>query len=259
MLLASWQTPVVFLAAFVAGLINSVAGGGTLVTFPTLVFIGRDPIVANVTNTVALWPGSLGGMVGFRRELSGSRHWMGLLAVPSVIGGLLGAVLLLRTPSRTFAAIVPYLILFATVLFALQESIARLLPRAPAGADAARPRRAWWTGAVLFQFLVAVYGGYFGAGIGILMLAALGILGLSDIHTMNGLKNFFAMCINLVAAGYFVVSGSVHWPDALVMAAGAVSGGYGGASLARRLGRRFVRRSVVLIGVVMGLSLMYHR
>jgi uncharacterized protein len=258
MLFASWQTPVVFIAAFVAGLINSVAGGGTLVTFPTLVWIGRDPIVANVTSTVALWPGSLGGMLGFRRELSGSRQWMLLLAAPSVVGGLVGAVLLLRTPSRTFAAIVPYLILFATLLFALQESITRVLRRASAGVGAAAtPGGAWWIGAALFQFLVAVYGGYFGAGIGILMLAALGLLGLTDIHTMNGLKNFFAVCINLVAAGYFVVWGSVHWPDAVVMAAGAISGGYGGASLARRLGRPFVRRCVVVIGLVMGISLLF--
>jgi hypothetical protein len=252
-----WQAPIVFLAAFTAGMINSVAGGGTLVTFPTLVWIGRDPILANVTSTVALWPGSLGAMLGFRRELGDSHRWMLLLAAPSVLGGLLGAYLLLRTPSRVFAAIVPYLILFATVLFAAQETITRLL-----GSDAHARRhqsRAWWIGAAAFQFCVAVYGGYFGAGIGILMLAALGLLGLTDIHQMNGLKNFFAVCINLIAAAYFVLWGTVNWGDAGVMAIGAVAGGYGGAGLARRLGRQFVRRTVVIIGLTMAVSLFFRR
>jgi len=252
-----WRAPIVFLAAFVAGMINSVAGGGTLVTFPTLVWLGRDPILANVTNAVALWPGSLSAMVGYRRELGDSRRWMLLLGGPSIVGGLLGAYLLLRTPSSTFAAIVPYLILFATALFALQESITRLL--GAGGHGGRHPSPAWWMGAAAFQFCVAVYGGYFGAGIGILMLAALGLLGLTDIHQMNGLKNFFAMCINLIAAAYFVLWGTVSWADAVVMAVGAVAGGYGGAGLARRLGRRFVRRTVVIIGVTMAVSLYFRR
>jgi len=255
---ALWQIPVVFLAAFVAGMINSVAGGGTLVSFPTLIWIGRDPIVANVTNTVALWPGSLGGMLGFRRELQGTGRWMGLLALPSLLGGLVGAVLLLATPSRTFATIVPYLILFATILFAVQEPITRAL-RAAGIHAATHPHRTWWLGAAAFQFLVAVYGGYFGAGIGILMLAALGLLGLTDIYQMNGLKNFFAMCINAVAAVYFVVWGAVNWHDAIVMAFGAIAGGLGGARLARRLGRQFVRRTVIAIGFFMAASLLYKR
>ncbi len=251
----------VFAAAFAAGMINSVAGGGTLITFPTLVWLGRDPIIANVTSTVALWPGSLGGMLGFRHELGDSRRWMLVLAGPSIAGGLLGAFLLLRTPSRTFAAIVPYLILFATILFAAQEPLARWLRRndealgAQRGVAPHQPRDDWWLGIAAFQFLVAVYGGYFGAGIGILMLAALGLLGLSDIHQMNGLKNFCAVCINLIAAGYFMLWGPVNWLDATVMAAGAIAGGFGGAGLARRLGREFVRRVVVVIGFAMAISL----
>jgi len=252
-----WQAPIVFFAAFCAGMINSVAGGGTLVTFPTLVWLGRDPILANVTNAVALWPGSLSAMYGYRRELGDSNRWMRLLTGPSIAGALLGATLLLRTPSRTFAAIVPYLILFATVLFALQEWISRRL--GPAGHAAHHSSRRWWMGAAGFQFCVAVYGGYFGAGIGILMLAALGLLGLTDIHQMNGLKNFFATCINLIAALYFVVWGTVSWSDAIVMAVGAIAGGYGGAGLARRLGRRFVRRTVVVIGLTMAVSLYFRR
>jgi uncharacterized protein len=252
----TWQGPVIFAAAFVAGMVNSVAGGGTLVTFPTLVWIGRDAIAANVTNTAALWPGSLGAMVGFRRELGDSRRWMVLLTAPSILGGLVGAILLLRTPSGIFAALIPYLILFATLLFAVQEPVMRWLRPQRAASAAVQPGHGWWA-AVGFQFLVAVYGGYFGAGMGILMLAALGVLGLTDIHQMNGLKNLFAMCINLIAAGYFMVWGPVNWPDAAVMAAGAIAGGYGGAGLARRLGRRVVRRAVVVIGLGMAVSFLY--
>lgn len=259
------QAAALFLAAFAAGMINAVAGGGTLISFPALVWLGRDPIVANVTNTVALWPGSLGGMLGFRRELSRSGGWMLRLAGPSVVGGLVGAVLLLQTPSRTFAAIVPFLILFATLLFAVQEPLSRRLRgegrlgAGDLGGAPGTPHPApgrWWLGAAAFQFCVAVYGGYFGAGIGILMLAALGLLGLTDIYQMNGLKNFLAMCINLVAAVYFMICGPVSWTDAAVMALGATAGGFGGAGLARRLGRTFVRRAVVMIGLGMGLSLL---
>jgi len=248
------QTAAVFAAAFAAGMINSVAGGGTLVMFPTLIWVGLDPIVANVTCTVALWPGALGAIFGLRRELGEARSWILLLSLPSVAGGLLGAVLLLRTPPDTFAAIVPYLILFATVLFAVQEPIARHLRGGSEVAPAQPPT--WWLGAAAFQFLVAVYGGYFGAGIGILMLAALGLLGLTDIHQMNGLKNFLAICINIVAAAYFMLWGPVQWATAIVMIAGALVGGYGGADLARRLGRTFVRRAVIAIGLGMTLSLM---
>jgi uncharacterized protein len=259
---AVWQIPLVFLAAFVAGMMNSVAGGGTLVTFPTLVWLGIDPIRANVTSTVALWPGSLGAMVGFRRELGDSRRWMLLLGAPSVIGGLIGARLLLLTPSPLFASIVPYLILFATILFAASEPLMRRLrvnDLEQAGENRTRARAWWWTGAMVFQFFVAIYGGYFGAGIGILMLAVLALMGLTDIHRMNGLKNFFAVCINLIAATYFVVSGRVEWPYAIVMAVGAMAGGYGGAGLARKLGRTFVKRAVIGIGLLMALSLLIRR
>ena len=255
-----WQGLIIFLAAFIAGMMNSVAGGGTLVTFPALLWVGIDAKVANVTSTIALWPGSLGGMLGFRRELSGSRRLMLLLAPSSIIGGLVGAVLLLRTPSRLFASIVPYLILFATILFAAQEPLTRWLGREPqqeTDGETKNPARAWWVGAAILQFLTAVYGGYFGAGIGIMMLAVLGLLGLTDIHQMNGLKNFFAVCINVIASIYFMLWGEVRWVAAIVMIVGAIAGGYGGAGLARRLGRRFVRRTVIVIGFIMALSLLF--
>jgi len=161
---------------------------------------------------------------------------------------------LLRTPSRVFGSLVPYLILFATVLFAAQEPIARRLRRGRPEGHVTDSR--WWVGAAVFQLFVALYGGYFGAGIGILMLAALGLLGLGDIHQMNGLKNFFAVCVNLVAAVYFMLWGPVNWLDAVVMAIAAIGGGYGGAGLARRLGREFVRRVVIVIGCAMTISLL---
>lgn len=243
----------IFAAAFAAGMVNSVAGGGTLISFPSLIWLGRDPIIANATSTVALWPGSLGGLLGFRRELQGSKKWSLWLGVPSLIGGAIGAFLLLRTPSAIFSQIVPYLILGATLLLAAQEQITKRLRLS----SPERPSRAWWTGALLFQFLVGIYGGYFGAGIGILMLAALGLLGLTDIHEMNGLKNLFALLINGVAAIYFIVSGAVIWIDVLVMATAAIMGGYFGAGVARRLGRRFVRLLVILIGISMAVSLFF--
>ncbi len=253
-----WEAPLVFLVAFAAGMMNSVAGGGTLITFPMLVWLGIDPIGANVTCTVALWPGSLGAMVGFRRELGDSRRWMLLLGTPSAAGGLIGAYLLLLTPSSLFASVVPFLILFATILFAAGEPLTRRLTRTDRQLHAERsPTRPWWIGAIVFQFVVAIYGGYFGAGMGILMLAALGLMGLTDIHRMNGLKNFFVVCINIVAAAYFIASGRVEWTYALVMVFGAIAGGYGGAGIARKLVRRFVRRSVILIGLGMAVSLLF--
>jgi len=246
-----WHGLVVFVSAFLAGMINSVAGGGTLLAFPALLWMGVDPLRANVTCTVALWPGSLGGLYGFRREMSGSRRWIALLIWPSIVGALSGAFLLLVTPARIFAAVVPYLILFATILFAVGEPLAKRL----SGFESNR----WRTGAVVFQFFVAVYGGYFGAGIGILMLAALGLLGMSDIYQMQGLKNLLAMCINGVAAIYFMLMGPVIWTDTFVMAGGAILGGYGAAGLARRLGRTFLRRVVIVIGLALAASLLLQK
>lgn len=243
---------IAFAVAFVAGAVNSVAGGGTLVSFPTLVWLGLPATVANATNTVAIWPGSLGGMWGYRRDMAGTPRVMILLAVPSLAGGLVGAVLLAWTPPGVFERIVPYLILFATCVFMLQEPVQRRLGSGRPGHESAR----WLAGAAVFQFAVAIYGGYFGAGIGILMLAALGVLGQTDVHRMNGLKNFFAVCINGVAALYFIAAGMIDWPYTIVMAVGAVVGGYFCAGVARRLGRSAVRRIVIGIGLAMAVSLL---
>lgn len=249
----TWEAVAIAAAAFAAGMINSVAGGGTLVSFPVLVWAGRDAVLANATSTVALWPASLAGVFGFRREFEGG-GWrdVAVLAAPSLAGGVLGAVLLLKTPPGVFARLVPFLILLATGLIMLQEPLSKRLKRA----EGQRPSRAWWAGAMVFQFVVGIYGGYFGAGIGILMFASLMLLGFTDVYRMSAVKNFLAVLINGVAAFYFVFAGAVVWADVLLMMAASIAGGYLGVRLAYRLGRRFVRVFVIVIGLVMGLSLL---
>jgi uncharacterized protein len=245
---------VVFIAAFVAGAINSVAGGGTLVSFPALVWVGMASTIANATSTVAIWPGSLGAMWGYRHDLRGLPASTYALIIPSLAGGIVGAVLLVMTPTAVFDRLIPLLILFATVLFMVQEPVQRMIKttgKAHSGSTA------WLVGAMFFQLLVSVYGGYFGAGIGILMLAAFGIMGFTDIHQMNGLKNFLALCINGVAAAYFIWNGMISWPHALVMSLGAIVGGLWGAGVARRVGPKGVRRIVIIIGFTMAISLLF--
>jgi len=234
-------------AAYAAGVINSIAGGGTLITFPVLIWLGLDPRVANATSTVALWPGLFGGLFGYRRELENSSTILLRLGITSVIGGAVGAWLLIRTPSLTFARLVPFLILFATILFMAQGAINRRLRLQPIVPE---PRASWWLGAIVFQFFSAIYGGYFGAGNGILMLAAMGLLGLHDINRANGIKNFLGICINSIAVLMFSLEHIVVWPDALLMAGAALIGGYFGARIAVRVDQLHVRRAIVLIGFV---------
>jgi len=241
-----------FGAAFVAGAINSVAGGGTLVSFPTLIWMGLDSVTANATSTVAIWPGTVGSMVGYRRELGAAEPRFLALIIPGLIGGIAGAALLKLTPSSTFDRLVPFLILFATLLFMAQEPIQRKLKT---GSGEVRSSTRWVAGSMLFQLGVGLYGGYFGAGIGILMLAALSILGLKDIHEMNALKVILAGTINGIAAVYFIWKGMVYWPYVLVMVVGSIAGGYGSAGVARKLGGRTVRRIVIGIGFAMAVSL----
>jgi uncharacterized membrane protein YfcA len=228
---------------------NAIAGGGTILTYPTLLLLGESAIVANATSTIALWPGAAASMWGYRRDVATHREWLTTLLVPSLLGGAVGAFLLLRTPTKSFERLAPFLILFATLLFLAQGALSRSAA-APAPRSTGR-----LVGALLFQFGVAIYGGYFGAGIGILMLATLGFLGLSDIHAMNGLKNFFGMCINAVAAAYFIARGAVEWRAALVMVGAAIAGGYGGARFARRIGKKKSRAAVAVIGFGIALLL----
>ena len=241
----------VFAAACVAGAINSVAGGGTLITVPTLIWLGIPAINANATSTVALWPGSLSGAWGFRRELFAADRRVFALIVPSLVGGLAGAILLHQTPPDLFERLIPLLILFATCLFMAQEPLQRRFNLTAIH----NARSHWLSWTMLFQLLVGIYGGYFGAGIGIMMLAALSLMGHTDIYQMNGVKNMLAVAINGIAIMYLVFTDLILWPDALVMAIGAVVGGVAGAGTARRVGRPVVRRIVIVVGFAMALAM----
>lgn len=236
---------------------NAMAGGGTILTFPSLIFLGLPAIAANATSTVALLPGAAASLFGYREEVREHRHWLKTLFLPSLIGGAIGSFLLLRTPEKTFQLLAPLLILFATALFMVQGLVSR---RASAGKSLEEsPTTGRWALAWFLQLAVAVYGGYFGAGIGILMLALLGFLGMSNIHAANGLKNFFGFCINAVAAGYFIAKGAVVWPMALVTVVGATLGGYSGARFARRIGKEKARAAVVVIGLLVTAILFWQR
>ena len=250
---------VVFVSA-VAGVMNAIAGGGTLLTFPALIGLGIPPLTANATSTVGLLPASVSSMWGYRDPLQGARHWMLAFALPSLAGGLIGAVLLIWTPANTFSRIVPWLVLGATGLFIAQGPLSDRLRRRGTGTSSGSPVDPSPTGLILaFQFLIAIYGGYFGAGVGILMLAGLGLMGLTNIHRMNGLKNWGGLCMNAVAAAAFAVTGLVNWPAALSMAAGSFGGGYIGSRLAQRIGQQAVRTVIVAIGISSGIWLMLAR
>jgi uncharacterized membrane protein YfcA len=253
-------------AAAAAGAINAVAGGGTLVTFPTLLAFGIASKEANATSTLALVIGTAGSMYGYRRQMEPVRGWLVRFIPVSLVGAALGSWLLIRTSEAAFSRLVPFLILFATVLFFAQGAFKRFAAEhtaeaASAGSttpDAGRNRPAVYRGvavAIAFQFLVAVYGGYFGAGIGILMLASLGFIGLHDIHEMNALKTILSSLINLVAAVIFIFTpGLIRWPQAGVMTAGAFVGYYLGSHYSQKIPQARVRQLITVIGL--GLSAM---
>ena len=247
----------IFLAAIAAGMMNSIAGGGTLITFPTLIWAGLPPITANATNALALVPAGWSSMYGYREALKAMPRRFMVLVVPSTLGAGIGAVLLRLTPPPTFELLVPFLIVFATVLFMVQGAVQRWLRTSDLSHHPVTNR--WLVGASLYQFLVGIYGGYFGAGMGILMLAVLGMMGMVDIHQMNGLKNLIGSFINLIASIYFIQAGLIDWPTAGVMSIGTIIGGYGAAGIARRLSQKMVRRLVILIGFAMAISLFFKR
>lgn len=241
------EAALLFAAAFGAGVMNSIAGGGTFLTLPALIFTGVEPRAANATSTVALLPGSLASALGYLPELRRQRRLLPLAAV-SLAGSLIGAVLLLVTPERTFEALIPWLMLVATALFAGGPKITRLMRREAAVLHHdGRLTAATMAG----QFAIAVYGGYFGAGIGILMLAALALAGMEELHAMNGLKNGLATAINSVAVATFLIAGIVLWPQAVVMIAASVAGGLAGVKLARVLPTSVTRSAITTIGVVL--------
>lgn len=251
--MTGWQISALFASAVVAGAVNAIAGGGTLVTFPVLLVTGTTAVVANATSTLALMIGTAGGIFGYRRQVAAVRPWLSRFVPVSLAGGLVGSALLTYGRPEVFATLVPYLILFATILFLVQDVFRRMARRslaaAPDDGTVSDGRHGlFW--AVVFQFCVAVYGGYFGAGIGILMLATLGFLGLRHIHQMNALKNILGSLINMVAAVWFVANGLIDWPKAGIMTVGALVGYYSGAHFSQRIPQERVRVVITCIGFV---------
>ena len=245
-----------FFAAFAAGTINSVAGGGSFISFPTLIFTGVPPIEANATNTAALFPGTLASTFAYRKTFDAkARRLLSPLIITGILGGVLGARILLITPQATFLHVVPWLLLAATLLFVFSGRLTTWIrSRAGLGAsspDAETPRFLLIPGLFL-QLLIAIYVGYFGAGVGILVLALLAFLGVENIHAMNGMKALLVSIVNGVALVTFIAAHIVLWPQAVLMLVGAVAGGYGGAKLAQRVNPQSVRW--VVIGIGFGMS-----
>jgi hypothetical protein len=232
-------------AAMAAGAMNAVAGGGTLVTFPTLILVGTGAEMANATSTLALVFGTAGSMFGYREHLRAIKPWLVRFSLVSAIGGVAGAMLLTHTSDSTFSKMVPFLILFATILFMAQDAFRRFSRKR---SDAAHSGGAAMWGAMAFQLAVAVYGGFFGAGIGILMLASLGFLGMTHIHEMNALKTVLGSLINAVATLWFIKAGLIDWSKAGVMTVGAVIGYYLTARYAQRIPQHRVRQLISGIG-----------
>ncbi len=235
------QAALLAAAATAAGVINSIAGGGTLVTFPALLAAGVSPVAANATNTLAVWAGQLSGSLTYRKHLGEVRRTAVMLSIPSVIGGLIGSILLLKLPERAFEAVVPWLIVFACAVLALQDQVKGLIAKVR-GHD--HPAALWF-----IQLLVSIYGGYFGAGIGIIMLAAMGILLPTGQQHANALKVLFSFLANGVAALVFLGAGAARLPEAALMALFALVGGWIGAHLAQRLKPTGMRAIAIAVGL----------
>ncbi len=252
------QGLLLFVAAVLGGTLNAVAGGGSFFTFPALIFTGVGSITANATSTVALWPGTLASVGAYRRDLAEQqRGLLFLLLGTSLVGGVLGALLLLRTPESTFISLIPYLLLGATLLFALSPYItARLRMRSIE--KTTRISTVTLITIAVVQFMIAIYGGYFGGGIGILMLAALAFMGMDDINRMNAVKTVLTSAINGAGVVTFVIAGKILWLQAVVMIVGAIAGGYGGAYYARKIEQRWVRLFVIVTGVTLTIYFFVH-
>ena len=246
------QAVFLFVAAFVAGALNAVAGGGSFISFPALLFTAMPPINANATNTAALWPGTVASTGAYRRELTGEiRKLLLPLVAASLVGGWLGAGLLLRTRQTTFMRLVPWLLLVATLLFTSSGRVSGWI-RAHSIRLTGSTRLAM-AGGVLLQLLIAVYIGFFGAGVGILVLAMLALMGVQNIHAMNGMRVLLVSVANAVAIIAFILAKVIAWPQALLMLVGAVLGGYGGAYWAQKMDPRRVRQFVIFLGFAMSL------
>lgn len=238
-------------AGFLAGGVNAIAGGGSLISFPALVAIGLPTLDANVTNTIAVWPGYLGSAAAYRMELADQGARLRSLALVSVLGAAAGSAVLLIAPDAVFDAVVPFLVLFGSVLLALQRRIAALVVRRTAEGKR-RGDRVQLYAAV---FLAAVYGAYFGGGLGVILLAVLGIFVADSLQRLNGLKAALSLLINTIALVAFALFGPVDWLAVAIVAPASLAGGYAGASLARRLSPTALRSTVVVFGVVVAVWL----
>jgi len=246
---------IIGLAAAMAGAMNSVAGGGTFFSFPALLAIGVPPVTANASNAVALWPASLSSAYAYRRELARFSNGLPALTLVALVGGIAGGLLLLSTHDDTFSTLIPWLLLIATVMFAGSGQISTLLARLRQRAESGPSHGS--AGGLLFQLAVSVYGGFFGAGMGIVMIAALAIQGHRDIHDINALKNWLSAIIYSVAVVTFVVAGAVSWPHTLVMIVTAAIGGYWGAVGARKVPAMWLRRFIIGVGSVLTIYYFY--
>jgi uncharacterized protein len=228
-------------AGVLAGALNSVAGGGAFITLPALLRVGVTPVVANATATFATWPGGLSSGLAYRREIGASRHILVPLSAVSLAGGLIGALVLVRTSDASFLRALPWLMLLAAATFTFGG---KLSPRAGAFEPHARTVPRW---ALAGQFVIAVYGGFFGGGMGMMMLATMALAGMTNIHEMNGLKQVLAAVLNGIALLTFILNGAIAWRPGFVMMAGSIVGGYAGASVARSIDRRYVRVLVIVV------------
>ncbi|MDE1149400.1 MAG: sulfite exporter TauE/SafE family protein [Azospirillaceae bacterium] len=238
-----WTWALLVAAAFAAGVLNAVAGGGSFLGFPALVFAGLPPVTANATNTVALFPGSFASVYAYRREFQPIQGvGMAPMVAVSLVGSVIGALLLMNTPESVFVALVPWLLLLATLVFAFGRRVTALVK------DSVHLTP---TALLCCQFVIAIYGGYYGGGVGILSMAAMTLFGLRDMHAMNAWKTLLSGSLNAIATVTFVLGGRVVWAPALVMMVAAIIGGYIGADVARKLPGEWVRRFVILTGVAM--------
>lgn len=244
------QLMLVGLAAVAGGVVNALAGGGTLITFPVLMAVGVPAVSANITNTVALCPGYLGGTFAQLRDLKGQSLRLWIVLPAGVLGGIGGGYLLLNTGEQVFRAVVPYLIFMAVALMAVQDRLRALILRGAGKAEGASLHDAW----VLVPIIpAAIYGGFFGAGVSIIVVAVLGLVLHDNIVRLNALKQAVSFAINIAAAVYFLFSGQVVWAAALVMAVGAIAGGVLGGRLAGRISPKVLRGLVIVIGTVVGI------
>ncbi|MFZ0642178.1 MAG: sulfite exporter TauE/SafE family protein [Candidatus Acidiferrales bacterium] len=246
-----------FFAALVAGILNAVAGGGSFISFPALLFTGMAPIAANATSTAAVWPGTVASTVAYRNAFTpDARRLLPALLFTGIIGGFLGARILLRTPQTTFMRLVPWLLLGATLLFLTGPRISAWVKRRAAQGKTSRPL---FIAGFFLELLIAMYIGYFGAGVGILVLSLLVLLGMEDIHAMNGVKVLLVSVVNGVAMVTFIVAKIIVWPQALLMLVGSLIGGYGGAHYAQKMDPLHVRWIVIVVGFAMSAYFFIHR